>query len=78
MANPNSKWLSERLVSRLSPLRRGNLERRIREHLEDVKDRLPYCEAALEVAPGLSELAVYASIARMRESMLGHLSAMTA
>jgi hypothetical protein len=31
-ANPASPYLSERLIARLSPLRRANLERRTRDH----------------------------------------------
>lgn len=34
---PVSPWLSERMISRLSPLRRANLERRITDHLDDAE-----------------------------------------
>jgi hypothetical protein len=30
----NSPWLSERMIARLSPLRRANLERRVIDHCE--------------------------------------------
>jgi hypothetical protein len=33
-ASPTSPFLAERLVARLSPLRRANLERRVRERIE--------------------------------------------
>lgn len=37
LATLPSPWLSERLISRLSPLRRANLERRIDDHLSDAE-----------------------------------------
>jgi hypothetical protein len=37
MLNPSSKYLSERLISRLSPLRRANLGRRVSDHILDAK-----------------------------------------
>lgn len=77
MLNPSSPFLSERLISRLSPLRRSNLERRIREHHEDLKERLPYCEST-ELAPGITELALFAEYARALDRMLGRLAALTA
>lgn len=36
-ANASSPSLAERLIARLSPLRRSNLQRRILEHIEDAK-----------------------------------------
>lgn len=42
MSPCTSPWLSERLISRLSPLRRANLERRISNH---VVDAMQGCDA---------------------------------
>lgn len=43
MSPCTSPWLSERLISRLSPLRRANLERRIADHADYAADG---CNAA--------------------------------
>lgn len=67
-ASPISTFLAERLVARLSPLRRANLERRMREQQEDVADRVQYCDTDEERG------ACRVSVARF-ESMLGRLAA---
>ena len=69
-ANANSPFLAERLIARLSPLRRGNLSRRIREQAEDVADREQYCDTEAEKA------VCRASVTRL-EAMLGRLSALS-
>lgn len=38
MSASSSPFLSARLISRLSPLRRANLERRITQHVERLED----------------------------------------
>lgn len=45
-ANANSPFLAERLIARLSPLRRGNLARRINERIGDDSESLDYCETS--------------------------------
>ena len=62
-ANANSPFLAERLIARLSPLRRSNLQRRITEHLEDKVEH----NAAPRDADGLRRL----------EAMLGRLAALS-
>jgi hypothetical protein len=66
MLNPNSTYLSERLISRLSPLRRANLERRLRERAQD---------AGLAVQTGTVNDVPHA---QLQYAMLGRLSALTA
>lgn len=41
--SPAPRWLSERMIARLSPLRRSNLERRMFEHLLRVEDEMARC-----------------------------------
>lgn len=52
-ANVNSPSLAERLIARLSPLRRSNLQRRILEHIEDA----PTPEATTRLERMLGRLA---------------------
>lgn len=68
--NPHSPFLSERLISRLSPMRRANLERTMVEHAE-------YAENGCN-ARGDRVTDDATSFLGMRLSMLGRLSAITA
>jgi hypothetical protein len=72
MLNPNSRYLSERLISRLSPLRRANLGRRITERAEEANDAVVY--------GNLSEKDESQRKAQLKRcwGMLGRLSALTA
>jgi hypothetical protein len=44
--SPAPRWLSERMIARLSPLRRANLERRLMNHLVDAEQG---CNAVGEI-----------------------------
>lgn len=68
-ANVSSPFLAERLIARLSPLRRGNLARRIRE---DVTRLEPEAGSTIFGGP-----LVKAALKR-KMSMLGRLAALTA
>jgi hypothetical protein len=62
----DSLWLSERLIARLSPLRRSNLMRQVRDHAE---------EAWLAVQTGTVD---DVPRAKRAYALLGRLSALTA
>lgn len=66
-ANTNSRFLAERLVARMSPLRRSNLGRRIREHIQRIESR--------ECCDGC-DIDHVSTLARL-ERMLGRLAALS-
>ena len=65
-----SPWLSERMIARLSPQRRANLQRLIREHLTDAQNGCDGRGRIVSASPT-------PHVARLSR-MLGRLAALTA
>jgi hypothetical protein len=62
------RWLSERMIARLSPLRRANLERRLSERVEELEADAPYGDA---YADGSDAIGPYSERLTRARAVLG-------